>query len=174
VDAAPNSAGETLMIVDFNHSRRLDMLVRSHNLEEISDTRRLCARLWVGFTRDHGQTNKVPLPPTEIARAGNERNPLIEASKLDAKPTFFFAGHVGANRHWRPHAMSALWFISGQGGMSALPPRKTSPAQPGWSTQTIGRPDFFALMFADKSPWRALGSAGGAMSYCRRRGRAHH
>jgi len=62
-------------------------------------------------------------------------------------------------------------------GVSALPPR-TDFAGVVYANDRAAR--FFRAHVrgvphaADKSPWRALGSAGGALSYRRRRGRAHH
>jgi hypothetical protein len=45
----------------------------------------------------HGWTHEVPLPTTEVARTRNEDDPLIEAAKLNPKPAFILATHVGAN-----------------------------------------------------------------------------
>jgi hypothetical protein len=32
-----------------------------------------------------------------MTRPGNERNPLIEAAKLDTKPALMLTGHIGAD-----------------------------------------------------------------------------
>jgi hypothetical protein len=40
---------------------------------------------------------KIPLPSAEMPGARNEDNPLVEAAKLDAKPAFVVAAHIGAN-----------------------------------------------------------------------------
>jgi hypothetical protein len=38
------------------------------------------------------------LPAAKVARSWNEDDPLIEAAKLNPKPAFVFAAHIGANR----------------------------------------------------------------------------
>ena len=45
----------------------------------------------------HGRAHEVPLSATEVSGTGHEDDPLVEAAKLDAKPAFVLAAHVGAN-----------------------------------------------------------------------------
>jgi hypothetical protein len=63
----------------------------------------LCLRLRCAAIVQHGaaspdRANKIPLPPTEMTLIENERNPLIEAPQLNAKPTSVSAAHIRANR----------------------------------------------------------------------------
>jgi hypothetical protein len=56
----------------------------------------------VGFPKHrrgpvHGRAHEVPLLATEMPGARDEDDPLIEVAKLNPKPAFVLAAHIGAN-----------------------------------------------------------------------------
>jgi hypothetical protein len=45
----------------------------------------------------HYGTDEVPLPAANVAGTRYKRNPLVEVTKLDAKPTLALSAHVRGN-----------------------------------------------------------------------------